>query len=353
MGDGLQGEFGLLPEGANQFRSALHRLQATAREVADLGQVSRAQVGDLVLLQVGPDRFDRIQFGGVGRQEGNRDPAVLLFEPLPHAPTLVRADAVPNDQQLVPDLALESAQEFDDLFASDCTVDEAEVEAPPGEPGDGRHLLPGEALLDDRGMPTQPPSASHRALLGQSRLVDEDYRPSLTCGVFFSAGQVLRFQLAMATSSRCSARFSGFCGEKPRLRNSSQQPELLYVTPNSRLTSTRPRFTVHNSVGKPARSAPLSRAALSVAHWRASSHRGRPSAFALSFPTAPWTASNWCAQRLTDCRDTSSRRATSACGTLRLSRRAPSMRRASIASKSRFVAMRHLRQKTCRNNARA
>src|SRR5512144_434123 len=200
MRDGSQAEFGLLPERANEFRPALHRLQASAREVADLRQTCRTQVGDFVLLQVGPDRLDRIELGSVRRQEGNRDLAVLLFEPLAHPPAFVRADAVPNDQQLAPDLALERAKELDDLFAVDRAVDEAEVEAPPRQAGNRRHLLPGKALLDDGGAPAQAPSASHGALLGEPRLVDEDYGSPFAFGVFLAPAK------SCASRSRSPAR---------------------------------------------------------------------------------------------------------------------------------------------------
>jgi hypothetical protein len=49
MIDMLKIQFSLLPEGSNEFRATLHRLQPSARNVADLGQMRRAQVGDLVL----------------------------------------------------------------------------------------------------------------------------------------------------------------------------------------------------------------------------------------------------------------------------------------------------------------
>src|SRR5487761_2573017 len=188
MVDGSQREFGLLPEGADQARPTLHGLQAPAGERADFGKTGWAQVGDFMFLEVGPDRLDRIEFGCVGWQERDGDLPVLLFQPLANASTLVGADAVPHDQQLAANLALERSQELDDLLAFDRTIEEAEVEAPPGQPGDRRHLLPGEALLDDRRATLEAPSARHRALLRQPGLVDEDYRPSLATGLFFSAG---------------------------------------------------------------------------------------------------------------------------------------------------------------------
>ncbi len=79
---------------------------------------------------------------------------------------------------------------------------------------------------------------------------------------------------------------------------------------------------------------------------------GRPSGFALSLPTAPFTKPNSLVQVLTDCRATPKRCATSACRTPLLSKSAPLSRFASIASKFRFVPMRHPRRIACRHNVR-
>lgn len=73
MLDDSQSQFCLLPESADELVAALHRLQASACKVADLGKVHRAQIGDLVFLQVRPDRLDRVEFRRVGRQERDGD----------------------------------------------------------------------------------------------------------------------------------------------------------------------------------------------------------------------------------------------------------------------------------------
>src|SRR5271165_73725 len=351
MGDTSKSQLSLLPEGADQLRAVLHGPQAAPREVADLGDRGRAQVGNFVFLQVGPDRFDRIELGSVGRKKRDGDAAILLFEPSADEPTLVRADPVPDDQQLAANLPVQGRQEFDDLLALDGAREEAKIKAPPGQAGDRRHLLPGEALLDDRGVPPQRPGARDRALLRQTRFVYEDDRSPLEAGLFFSAGQVLRFQAAIACSLRCVARFSGFCGVNPKLRNKCQHPTVEYSTSKRCLITARTRLMVHSSVGNPAVRAPVSKIARNPARCSSSSRRGRPNSRALSLPTAPRTASSLAAQRLTVCRDTCSFRATSVCLTPRFSSRAPCSRRASIASKSRFVPMRHPRQDTCRYNA--
>src|SRR5581483_447594 len=321
------------------------------REVADLGQARGTQVGDLMLFQIGPNGFDRVELGRVGRQERNGEAAILLFQPLPQGLALVRSHAVPNDQQRARDLPDQGTEKLDDLLGTDRAIEEAEVKAPPAQSSDGRHLLPREALLDHGGVSFQRPGAGDRTLLRQARLVYEDDGSALPLGVFFRAGQDFFFQRWIACSLRCRARRSGRCGVKPRPRNNSQPPEWLYATPNSRLTRARTRLMVHSSVANPAASAPSSNLRRSASHCLASSDFGRPSGLALSLPSAPLALASFCAHTFTDWRVTPSRRATSASDTLRLSIRAPAMRRASIAFMSRLAMRSSRRDDSRRFNA--
>src|SRR5574337_194344 len=145
MSDALQRQFSLLPEGRDQRGPALHRLRAPTREVADLLPICGAEVGDLVLLQVGPDRLDGIELGGVRRQRSQGEVPALAFEPRTQRAAAMGGRAVPDDEQPLLDLLLERTEELDDLRGLDGAVEEAEVKAPPTQPGDGRHLVPAEA----------------------------------------------------------------------------------------------------------------------------------------------------------------------------------------------------------------
>ena len=119
MIDASQREFGLLPEGADQFWSALHGLQSPSSEVAHLGKVRGAQVGDLVLLQIGPDRLNRVKFGRIRGQEGDSDAPVLRFEPVLDESALVRPHAVPDDQQRLLQVSAQRLEELDVLLLLD------------------------------------------------------------------------------------------------------------------------------------------------------------------------------------------------------------------------------------------
>jgi hypothetical protein len=58
----------LLPEGGDESGSTTKPAQRTASAFAELPQIPRADVGQLVMLPVTPEVFDRIQFRSVGWQ---------------------------------------------------------------------------------------------------------------------------------------------------------------------------------------------------------------------------------------------------------------------------------------------
>lgn len=64
----LERQLGLLPKSGDKRGPPLHRLQSVACEVGKFREVARAEVGDLVLLQVAPDVLRGIEFGSVAGQ---------------------------------------------------------------------------------------------------------------------------------------------------------------------------------------------------------------------------------------------------------------------------------------------
>ena len=90
-------------------------------------------------------------------------------------------------------------------------------------------------------------------LLGQAAFVDEDDRAPFGAGLFFKAGQVLRFQVAMAASSRSSARPTGFWQLQPkRSRKTCNAVVAWQAKPNSRRMTLATRSSVQSGVAKPA-----------------------------------------------------------------------------------------------------
>jgi hypothetical protein len=96
----------------------LHGLEPVAGELTDFADGVEAQIGNLMLLEIGPDRFNRIEFGGVGWQARHRDMSVQFFQPGADLAAAMDRRAIPDDQQRPFDLTLERAEKFDDLLGA-------------------------------------------------------------------------------------------------------------------------------------------------------------------------------------------------------------------------------------------
>jgi hypothetical protein len=116
-----------VPEGLDQRAAPPHAPERTACMVAEVAEVLRAEVGQLVVLPVPPDELDGIQLGGICRQPFEGDPAVLRVDELADEAAPVHGEAIPNDQQLARHMAQEVLQELDSLRAADRPGKEAEV----------------------------------------------------------------------------------------------------------------------------------------------------------------------------------------------------------------------------------
>jgi hypothetical protein len=330
----LESEFCLFPESGDQGGFALHGLEAVSGELADFANGVQAQVGDLVFLQVGPDGFDRIEFWGIRRQTRDSDMAVQLFEPGIELAAAMNGSTIPDDQKRLRDLTLERAKEFNDLLGTNGTREEAKVELPERQAGNGRELFPGEAVLKDRRLAAQAPGAGDTGSLAQSGFVDEDEGATFPLGFFLSAGQSRRFQVAISDSLRWMARFSGFWHENPMRRSRCHRWPVLYSTPKRASISLPMRGSVHNSVGYPAANAPAISILLSSRSCSASIWRGLPNSPRLSASFPPLTSR--CSHPATVCRVTPSRRATSDFVMPFAKSFAPLSRRFSNALKSRL-----------------
>src|SRR5882672_3583083 len=243
-------EIGLLPEGSDEFRPALHRFEASVCVAFDLSNGLYAQVGQLALLGIAEQILDRVELWGISRQPFKHDVSVQGLDVVANDAAAMRGQPVPDDQQLAPDGGLERLEVLHDLRTLDRTVEESEVEAPQAHPGDQRELLPVEAVLQHWGLAFGRPGAHSGRTLAQSRLVDEDDGSSLPSGVFFSACQRFFFHSTIACSSRWMARPTGRCALKPRSRSNCHTYEMLNEWPNSRSINLATRAKVHISVAK-------------------------------------------------------------------------------------------------------
>jgi hypothetical protein len=71
-------------------------LDALFGGVGDLGQGGRGPVGELQVLEVGPQLLDRVELEGVGGQPLDGQPVALAVEEGAHAGAPVRAQPVPE-----------------------------------------------------------------------------------------------------------------------------------------------------------------------------------------------------------------------------------------------------------------
>jgi hypothetical protein len=118
---------------------------------------------------------------------------------------------------------------------------ESEVEAPEGDSGDHRELLPAEAVLKHRSLAPRGPGSCATRSLRQPRLIDEDDDSALSRRYFFSAGHLRAFQVRIAFSLRCRACPLGRCTLQPSDRSSRHTEGSVSAGPNTRTPVVRAR----------------------------------------------------------------------------------------------------------------
>ena len=201
--------------GGNNQLAAAHAAKCGGGFETQFPSLRCNQVGNFMGFEVPPHIFDRIEFGCVSRQpfdyEATFGGGHIVFDE--HTP--VNGCAIPDDQHLPTDMALEMAQKLDDLEALDTAGLNLEIEPPEGQAPDDRKAFPVEGLMQHRSLPSWSPSAGPRGTCAQPALVNKDDGSPLLPGLFFNAGHSVRCQRRMAFSSRSTARRSGRWQLKP------------------------------------------------------------------------------------------------------------------------------------------
>jgi len=98
------------------------------------------------------------------------------------------------------------------FLLTDGLVEELEVEVPQGHASSDGNRLPVEVVLQNWCFSARRPRAAAVWTLTQPAFVDEDDRAAFLLGFFLTAGHVLCFHSAIASSFRSSARPLGRCG---------------------------------------------------------------------------------------------------------------------------------------------
>ena len=166
-------------------------------------------------LGIRPHAFVRIQLRRVGRKKLEVETRVASAE-FPNRLSFVDRGVVHEGDHVAPQMAQQLAEEGADVGLADVVAMASEMEPhPPShradrQPGDHRQAIVPIAVVDPRRLSAGSPGPPEGWNQEEPRLVDEDeVRPPARC-VFFTWGQRVRFQRAMRSSSRSSARRSGF-----------------------------------------------------------------------------------------------------------------------------------------------
>lgn len=212
-------------QGAEQPRIPGQAPCAPARGAHQRGEVGGRVVRERIAFGVPPDEFDRVQLGGV-RREQLRPHGRMSGEPAGDHLAPVRVAPVPDQRQGRAHHAPQLAEEGPPADGIDAGVGrEAEVtrNAIPARRDHQRRdhgdLLARPApLTQDRGLSARRPGAAHQRGDQDARFVNEDERGPAARGVFFTCGQRTLTHRAIAASSRSMARRAGCCGLHPNVR---------------------------------------------------------------------------------------------------------------------------------------
>lgn len=177
-------------------------------------------VGERALRNL-PNPFVRVEFGGVAWKAKEVEPGKGALK---HADRLS-----PMDRAVVPDQHHRSAQmskqvteEVADLRMLDVLGVQPEVktQAPPTrtdrEARDHRDAISALTMANERGVTARGPSPLNTWDQEEARFVDEDEVGTQPRGFFFMRGHASFFQRSIRSSSRSSARRSGFCTLHPK-----------------------------------------------------------------------------------------------------------------------------------------
>ncbi len=227
-------------------------------------------------------------------------------------------------------------KEFHNLRASNRSRKQTEVKSPPGDASDGRNRLPIEMKLKHWSLSTRRPGTAAMRSFAQTAFVHKYNGLPLQLGFFLSSGHRFFFHWRIASSSRSIARVVGLWQLHPSLFSTFQTCPEWYRIPHSRSIRSATLQAVQRLVSYPSASGP--RFSASRIFPRSDSERRglRPARPAFFSPDMPDSLS--CrAQRLTDCRCTPTRRATSASWIPSFNSFAACRRRFSSTSKLRFT----------------
>src|SRR5215471_8994029 len=139
-----------------------------------------------MLLPVGPNVFDRIQFRCVAWEVFHPQALALLGDEVAGNLAAVGRQPVPDDQQRSGNVAEQGLQEVDHLRTFHAALVQPEIEVVERDPGCRREGVPIEVVLQNGSLAARRPSSHAMRPLAYSTFVDEDDRASFFLGFFFN-----------------------------------------------------------------------------------------------------------------------------------------------------------------------
>lgn len=112
-------KFGVLEEATAHRIVALDVGEADAHPAAQDLQVVVGRVGQGGRVQVSPERFDRVEFGGIRREPLDAQPPTVLLQSALGEAAAVGREAVPKEKDSTSPMTPEGSEEADELGAAD------------------------------------------------------------------------------------------------------------------------------------------------------------------------------------------------------------------------------------------
>jgi len=202
-------------EGSTQVRVSTDAAQAASHAPRQALQILRGRVGQGGGVQMSPELFDGIQFGGISGEWLQAQPVAMVAEGLTGEPAAMSRQPIPEQDHRATSVTLKVVQEAHDVPAANPSLMQRQQPARAPAVGAGqhrpdpRHALPVKRLDQARRLPARCPGGPDGRTLREAAFVHKT-QPSLQpLGGFFTWGQRRRTPPTMASSLRSLARRAG------------------------------------------------------------------------------------------------------------------------------------------------
>ncbi len=168
------------------------------------------------VVHVVPDELVGIEVWGVSGKPLDLEPGMVVEEGLDLG-ALVNGSPIPQQEDGTGDVAQQMLEESQHFMGGQVFLVELNVQSRPAptrrhrERGDGRDLIPLVVMAQDGSPPDRGPSLPQIGDEEEAALVEEGEMGAQPPSLFFRAGHLCRFQRSIFSSSRSTARRSGFC----------------------------------------------------------------------------------------------------------------------------------------------